>query len=135
MARERKSVFWICALAWLPAGIIVVSILRGAAGLMPLEPLPMMLMAAPMAFLSLIPVVPCGLPLALAWRQTRRLGHARAAWAAAAVLAPLTAFASLFAGLLGPLAIGIYAAVLSAPAWILYGILRRRERLGAEDSH
>ena len=135
MARESKSVFWICALAWLPAGIVVASTVRGAGGLMPLESLPMMLMAAPMAILSLIPVAPCGLPLALAWRQTRRLGHPRAAWAAAAVLAPPTAFASLFAGLLGPIAIAVYAAVLSVPAWILYGILRRRGRATPTGNH
>lgn len=125
MARDSKSLFWIWALAWLPAGVVFVSLTRDGAAFMPLESLSMMLMAVPMAFLSLIPVAPCGLPLALAWRQIQRLGHPKAAWAAAAVLGPLTAFASLFAGLLGPVAIALYAAVLSVPAWIVYAVLRR----------
>ena len=125
MARDRKSLFWIWALAWLPAGVVIVSVARSGPGFQPLEQMPMVFMAAPMALLSLIPVAPCGLPLALAWRQIQRLGHPRAAWAAAVVLAPLTAFASLFAGLLGPVAIAVYAAVLSVPAWIVYAVLRR----------
>ena len=125
MARDSKSVFWFWALAWLPAGVVVVSVARAGLGSMPLQPLSMMLMAAPMALLSLISIAPCGLPLALAWRQIERLGHPRAAWAAALVLAPLTAFASIFAGLLGPVAIAVYAAVLSVPAWIVYAVLRR----------
>ena len=125
MARDRKSLFWIWALAWLPAGVVIVSVARSGPGFQTLEQMPMVFMAAPMALLSLIPVAPCGLPLALAWRQIQRLGHPRAAWAAAVVLAPLTAFASLFAGLLGPVAIAVYAAVLSVPAWIVYAVLRR----------
>ena len=126
MARDRKAVFWTWALAWLPAGVVIVSLARSVTGLMTLQSLSTMLMVPPMALLSLIPVAPCGLPLALAWRQIRRLGHPRAAWATAGVLAPLTAFASLFAGLLGPIAIAVYAAVLSVPAWIVYAVLRRR---------
>ena len=135
MARNRTFVFWFWALAWLPLGIVIVSLARGAAGLMTFDSLPMMLMAAPMAILSLIPVAPCGLPLAFAWRRIQRLGRPEAAWAAVALLAPLTAFASLFAGLLGPIAIAAYAAVLSAPAWILYAILRRQERKASTDAH
>ena len=75
---------------------------------------------------SLVVVAPAGLPLALACRRLCRLGHARAAWAAFAVLAPATVAASLLAGLLGPLAIAVCAAVLSAPVWIAVGVLRRR---------
>ena len=135
MARNRTFVFWFWALAWLPLGIVIVSLARGAAGFMTFDSLPMMLMAAPMAILSLIPVAPCGLPLALAWRRIQRLGRPETAWAAVALLAPLTAFASLFAGLLGPIAIAAYAAVLSAPAWILYGILRWRSRRDRTDNH
>ena len=47
-------------------------------------------------------------------------------WAAIAVLAPATVAASLVAGLLGPLAIAIYAVILSLPVWIAVGVLRRR---------
>ena len=133
MAKNATVVFWCWALAWLPLGIVVVTLVRSGFGFVAPGSLTMMLMSIPPAVLSLIPVAPCGLPLALAWRQIRRLGHREAAWAAAAVLAPLTAFATLFAGLLGPVAIAAYALVLSAPAWILYAILRRRGRLGADD--
>lgn len=133
MAKNDTVIFWFWALAWLPAGIVAFSLARGAAGFMQLQTLPMMLTAAPMAILSLIPVAPCGLPLALAWRQIRRLGHREAAWAAAGVLAPLTAIASLFAGLLGPIAIAVYALALSAPAWIACAVLRRRSRRAAND--
>ena len=75
---------------------------------------------------SLIVVAPAGLPLALACRQLRRLGYVRATWAAIAVLAPATVAASLLAGLLGPVAIAIYAVLLSLPVWIAVAVLRRR---------
>ena len=117
-------VFWALALAWLPLGILLQTALRNLPGLflvgVPLSFPPGMLGA----LFSLVPVAPCGLPLALAWRQIYRFGRTRAAWTAFAILAPLTAFASLYAGLLGPLAIAAYAAVFSLPAWILYAALR-----------
>ncbi len=75
---------------------------------------------------SLVVVAPAGLPLALACRQLRRLGYVRVTWAAIAVLAPATVAASLLAALLGPLAIAVYAALLSLPVWIAVVVLRRR---------
>ena len=105
---------------WLPAGIVVAAAVRGG-GAMPLP-------VEPQAWLSLVVIAPCGLPLAGACRRLLSLGFPATACAAFAVLAPLTAVASLFAGLLGPLAILIYALVLSAPAWLLYAILRRVQR-------
>ncbi len=104
----------VVAWLWLPAGIVAAAALRGTV------PLP----AEPQAWLSLVVVAPCGLPLAWACGRLLRIGYRRTAWAAFAVLAPLTAVASLFAGLLGPMAILIYALVLSAPAWLLYALLR-----------
>ncbi len=104
---------------WLPAGIVVAAaVLRGN--------LP--LLADPQAWLTLAVVAPCGLPLAGACRRLRSIGYPVAAWALFAVLAPFTAVASLFAGLLGPVAILAYALVLSAPAWIIYAFLRRARR-------
>ena len=50
------------------------------------------------------------------------------AWAAMAVLAVVTVAASLVAGLLGPLAIIIYALVLSLPAWLAGFFLHRRNQ-------
>ena len=75
---------------------------------------------------SLIYVVPCGLPLAMACRRLSRLGYRRAAWVAGIGLGAVTALASLVAGLLGPVAILIYALVLSVPVWIAAWWLARR---------
>ena len=55
-----------------------------------------------------------------------RLGYSRAAWTAGTVLGAATVTATLIAGLLGPLAIAVYAAVLSLPVWIAWWWLVRR---------
>ena len=54
-----------------------------------------------------------------------RLGYRRAAWMAGIGLGAVTVAASLVAGLLGPLAIAIYAAVLSLPVWVAWWWLAR----------
>jgi uncharacterized membrane protein YczE len=119
-AREwSHPVFFIVALLWLPVGLVLSGLLRGFG----FDAEPGMW---PRMALSLIVVAPAGLPLALACRQLRRLGYVRATWIAAAVLAPATVAASLLAGLLGPLAIAVYAVILSLPVWIAVAILRRR---------
>lgn len=114
--------FWILSLVWLPVGIAAVSLLRGV----PLPISPETLFMLPVALFSLALTAPCGLPLALACRRIWRVGSPRAARTSFAILAPLTAVAALFAGLLGPIAIAVYAAVLSVPAWIVYAIVQRR---------
>ena len=116
-------VFFIVALLWLPVGLILSALLRGF-GFGGGPDTPATALLAP--FLSLIVVAPAGLPLALACRQLRRLGFVRTTWVAAALLAPATVAASLVAGLLGPLAIAIYAVILSLPVWIAVAVLRRR---------
>lgn len=113
----RRLAFGLLALLWLPVGIAATALVRGMPW--PVEP---------HAWLSLVVTAPCGLPLALACLRLRRIGYPGTAWAAFAVLAPATAVASLFAGLLGPVAIAIYALVISVPAWILYAFLRRTPR-------
>ena len=120
------------ALAWLPAGILLVSLVRFGAmsrseGL-PFPIGPETLFMLPQMLLGLAVTAPCGLPLALACRRIWQTGSHAAAWMSFAILASLTAVASLFAGLLGPIAIAIYAAVLSVPAWITFAILRSRRR-------
>ena len=75
---------------------------------------------------SLVFVAPCGLPLALGCRRLWRLGYRRSAWSAGTGLGTVTVAASLFAGLLGPLAIAVYAAVISLPVWIAWLLLARR---------
>ena len=114
-----RPVFFIVALLWLPVGLVLSVLLRGFG--FPAGP-----GMWPRMALSQIVVAPAGLPLALACRQLRRLGYVRATWAAIAVLAPATVAASLLAGLLGPLAIAVYAVILSLPVWIAVAILRRR---------
>ena len=117
-----RSAFTLGSLVWLPAGIAATSVLRGFG--LPVEP---------QAWLSLIVIAPCGLPLALACRRLRRLGYPAAAWAAMAVLGSATVGASLFAGLLGPVAIAVYAVVLSLPVWLVCRLLgRRRPGLGLQ---
>ena len=99
--------FILYSLVWLPAGIVVTAAFRGTG-----------LPAEPQAWLTLVIIAPCGLPLALACRRLRLRGYPAVAWVAFAALAPATIVSSLFAGLLGPVAIALYAAVISMPVWI-----------------
>ena len=70
--------------------------------------------------LSLAPLVPCGLPLALGCRRLWRLGYRRGAWIAGISLGAVTVAAALPAGLLGPLAIAVCAVALGAPVWLAW---------------
>ncbi len=120
---DRPWRFWLLALLWLPAGLILQAAVRfgGVA-----EPLTWssLLMAAG----SLVPVAPCGLPLALACRWLWRLGHRRAAWGWGIGLGIVTVFVALLAGLFGPVAIILCALVLSAPVWIAALVSAKRSR-------
>lgn len=114
--------FIVAALLWLPIGVAITAPLRGLRLGTDAGPWPMTVF---MMVSSLVVVAPAGLPLALACRRLWRLGRPGAAWAAFAVPGPATVAASLLAGLLGPLAIAIYAAVLSGPVWIAVAVLSR----------
>lgn len=111
--------FWALALLWLPAGVVATAVVRFGSE-------PAMWMSMPMSMGSLIPVAPCGLPLALGCRRLWRLGYRRAAWTAGVGLGVLTVAASLVAGLLGPIAIAVYAVTLSLPVWVSSWWLARR---------
>ena len=78
------------------------------------------LAAMAMEGLSLAPLVPCGLPLALGCRRLWRLGYRRGAWIAGVGLGAATVLAALPAGLLGPLAIAVCAIALGMPVWIAW---------------
>ena len=121
---ERHG-FWILALLWLPAGIAAAAAVRlPAGGEAAAEPGAWFAMAAHTVF-SLAVVAPCGLPLALGCRRLWRLGYRRGAWWAGIALGAMTVAASVFAGLLGPVAIAICAVVLSLPIWAAWYWLSR----------
>ena len=109
-----RPLFYLLALLWLPAGVVVSALIRGLS-----------VTPEPQALLSLLVVAPAGLPLALACRRLHRNGFRITAWIAMAVLAAATVTATLVAGLLGPAAILIYALLLSLPAWLAALLLRR----------
>ena len=105
--------FWPLALLWLPVGVVAQAAVRfgpSAGGFADSG-------EALAALGSLAIAVPCGVPLALGCRRLRRLGYRRGAWVAGVVLGVLTVQATVVAGLLGPVAIAVCAAVLSLPAW------------------
>ena len=124
---RSRALFYVAALLWLPAGVVATAAVRFgpsevAAGEWPTA----LLMAAS----SLIVLVPCGLPLALACRRLGRLGFVRAAWIVGVVLGAATVAASLPAGLFGPPGIAIVALLLSLPVWVAALWLGRRARAG-----
>ena len=111
--------FWALALLWLPAGVVASAVVRfGTESATWMS----MLMSAG----SLAPVAPCGLPLALGCRRLWRQGYRRTAWTAGVGLGAVTVAASLVAGLLGPIAIALYAVTLSLPVWASWWWLKRR---------
>ena len=116
--------FWPLALLWLPAGVIMQAVVRfGGSAVVFAES------AEAMAALgSLAVTVPCGMPLAFGCRCLRRLGYRRGAWAAGIALGLPTVWITVIAGLLGPIAIAVCAAVLSLPVWIAWGWLARAAR-------
>ena len=118
--------FWALALCWLPAGVIV----QAAARFLPqaggVPEAGTIMMVAIMSVSSLVVLAPCGLPLALGCRRLWRLGRRRAAWWLGASLGALTVAASVFAGLLGPVAITAFALLASVPVWAASWWLARR---------
>ena len=57
--------------------------------------------------------------------RLRRLGYRRGGWWAWIGLGAVTVAASVVAGLLGPIAIAVYAIVLSLPVWLGWRCLAR----------
>ncbi len=110
--------FWPLALLWLPAGVVAQAALR-------FGPESVVAVMATEAG-SLAPVVPCGLPLALGCRRLWRLGYRGGAWLTGIGLGAVTIAASVVAGLLGPVAIGVCAVVVSLPVWGAWWWLVRR---------
>lgn len=113
--------FWPLALLWLPAGVVAQAALRFGPSAVAFADAGAFLAALG----SLAVAVPCGLPLALGCRRLRRLGYRRGAWAAGIGLGALTVWATLVAGLLGPVAIAVCAAVFNLSVWIAWLWLAR----------
>ncbi len=128
-AGERWK-FWLLALLWLPAGLVLQATVRFGSEADAVEAAGMWLMTMLMAISSLIFVAPCGLPLALGCRRLWRLGHPRAAWGWGIGLGTFTVATSVLAGLLGPVAIMVVALVLSLPVWIAGLVLARISHQG-----
>ena len=116
--------FWPLALLWLPAGVVMQAVLRFASFPDAFADPGVLLTALG----SLAVTVPCGMPLAFGCRCLRRLGYRRGAWAAGIALGLPTVWITVIAGLLGPIAIAVCAAVLSLPVWIAWGWLARAGR-------
>ena len=110
---------------WLPVAVVVQAMARFLPESNGAPEAGMWMMAAIMAASSLIVLAPCGLPLALGCRRLWRLGYRRVAWWLGISLGVLTAAASVFAGLLGPVAIAVCALLVSMPAWMTWWWLAR----------
>ena len=109
--------FWALALLWLPAGVVAQALVRFGPETGAQAGAGLSAAMLPMLAGSLILVAPCGLPLALGCRRVWRLGYRRGAGWAWIGLGAVTVAASVVAGLLGPVAIAVYAVVLSLPVW------------------
>ena len=118
--------FWALALLWLPAGVVAQALVRFGAETGPQAGSGLSPTMLPMLAASLVVVAPCGLPLALGCRRVWRLGYRRGAGWAWVALGAVTVAASVVAGLLGPIAIAVYAVVLSLPVWAAWWWLAHR---------
>ena len=118
--------FWALALLWLPAGLVAQALVRFGPETGPQAGAGLSAAMLPMLAGSLILVAPCGLPLALGCRRVWRLGYRRGAGWAWIGLGAVTVAASVVAGLLGPVAIAVYAVVLSLPVWAAWWWLAHR---------
>ena len=121
---DSRRTFLIGSLLWLPAGILLTTFIRFPDAFAT----PTMWFGMLAGLASLIVVAPCGLPLALACRQLWRNGYRQTAWGCMLGLGLLTVGATLLGGLLGPIAIVVYAIVLSLPAWIAVAVVSYLQR-------
>ena len=120
---SRRVAFIAAAMLWLPAGIAASGVIRGFA-----------LPNDPNSWFSLLPAAPAGLPLAIGCWLIYRQNMPVFAWTAFAILAPISTFVALPAGLLGPLGIIFAASFLSIPAYVVFAIALRKKKSGLLNS-
>ena len=125
-ARNEGRGFWALALCWLPAGVLLQAVARFVPQAGGVPESGTIMMVALMSVSSLVVLAPCGLPLALGCRRLWRLGRRQTAWWLGVSLGALTVAASVFAGLLGPVAIAVVALLGSVPVWAASWWLARR---------
>lgn len=125
---DSRHSFLIGSLLWLPAGVLLTTFVRFGEQFAN----PMIWFGLLANLGSLIIVAPCGLPLAFACRKLWRNGYRQAAWSTMIGLGLITVVATLAAGLLGPIAIAVYAIVLSLPVWLAVAIIGYRNRRRAQ---
>ena len=111
---------------WLPLAVVAQAVVRFGFGAIPAPPMPGPMMAAAVVPLFVF-TWPAGIPLTMAVRRLYPRSQA-AAYGCAAVLGPVTIYAATVGGLLGPVAVWIYAAILSLPAWLVLWVLSSRQR-------
>ena len=102
---------------WLPLAVVAQAVVRFGFSAIPAPAMP-----APMMAAAIVPLFvfawPAGIPLTMAVRRLHQRDRV-AAYGCASVLGPLTTAAATVGGLLGPVAVWLYAAVLSLPAWFV----------------
>ena len=125
-ARNEGRGFWALALCWLPVGVLVQAAVRFVSQAGGVPESGTLVMVAIMSVPSLVVLAPCGLPLALGCRRLWRLGRRLTAWWLGVSLGALTVAASVFAGLLGPVAIAVVALLASGPVWAAGWWMARR---------
>ena len=118
---------------WLPLAVVAQAVVRFGFGAIPAPPMP-----GPMLAAAIVPLFvfawPAGVPLTMAVRRLYPRSQA-AAYGCAAVLGPVTIYAATVGGLLGPIAVWVYAAILSLPAWLVLWVLSWRQRTTVPHRH
>lgn len=111
---NRKTVFYALGAAfWLPIAVAL-----------PTVPNALVAPPGPAVWLSLLPTIPAGMPLAAACYLIRRTGRSRAATTTFILAGFVTVLAALVGGLFGPIGILAYCLVASIPAWLVLGFYK-----------
>ncbi len=120
--RGPGLLFLLSAFLWLPAGIMLVGLVRFGPDMPNMH-----------ALVSLYPTVPAGLFLAIGCWFVHRIGYRRLAWILFAILFLPSVLLAMGGGLLGAPGILIAGFVASLPCWMVLGILLLVRKLRARN--